>query len=64
MTDRIDWLILLALDGDQTCGCCGRVGVPTGDVDVVDGEVTCLDCVATYHPEVYARRTGGDPDAP
>ena len=59
MTDRMDQQKLMSLDGEQKCECCGRDEIPVSDVDVVDGEVTCMDCVATYYPKVYARR-GGD----
>jgi recombinational DNA repair protein (RecF pathway) len=58
MGDFGDQQKLLALDGGMhECACCGSE-YPVEAVDVVDGEVVCIDCVHTYHPGVYARRTG------
>ncbi len=58
MSDRLDQAKLMALEGEQTCECCGVTPLRPEDCDVVDGEVTCMDCVHTYYPAVYARRTG------
>lgn len=58
MGDFIDRQKLMSLVGDQECEWCGAKDLPVESVDVVDGEVVCIDCVATYHPKVYARRTG------
>lgn len=60
MGDFTDRQKLLALpDVDQTCESCDAV-VPVADCDVVDGEVVCIDCMATYYPATYARRTGDE----
>lgn len=58
MGDVTDRQKLLALDdGPHTCECCG-LQVVVEACDVVDGEITCTDCVFTYYPAVYQRRTG------
>jgi hypothetical protein len=56
-----DYQALMALDGEQTCSCCGIRVMPEG-ADVFDREVFCMDCLSAYHPNVYRARCGYDGD--
>lgn len=57
MGDLADRQMLLSLDGDQECSCCGIRPLSPDECEVIDLEVVCMDCAETYHPAVYARRT-------
>lgn len=52
-----DYIMLMALTGAQDCSCCDAKGIPVENVDVLDHEVVCLDCMATYHEAAYKART-------
>ncbi len=51
-----DRQILEALEGEQKCTCCGIEPISPEAVDVLDGEVICIDCMECYHSEVYLHR--------
>lgn len=53
-----DYIALMALTGDQDCECCDAKGLAVEAVDVIDHEVTCIDCMATYYGATYRLRTG------
>lgn len=58
MSELSDRRKLEKLEGLQECSCCGLDDLSPEAVDVYDGEVICIDCLATYHSDVYRFRSG------